>query len=251
MNLLQSIILGITQGITEWLPISSSGHLAILQNLFKLEQDISFDVFLHFATLLVLFIFFWKDIVKVLKAFFRFDFKSEYGKLAIFIIIGSVVTAIIGFSFKELFTSFFSNLIVIGIALLVTGTLLFFSEKRLSSKELNYSDSFLIGLMQGIAIIPGISRSCSTISVGLLKGVDKLKVFRFSFLLAIPAIIGANLFEFKNLVFNVNVLVGFIFAFIFGYISLIFLKRIVLTNKFHYFAWYCWVLGILVLVLSL
>jgi len=249
MSLLQSAILGIVQGVTEWLPVSSSGHLAIIENLFKIKPDISFNVFLHFASLLVLFIFFWKDIIKILKAFVKFDFKSEDGRLAIFIIIGSAITALIGFTFKDLFESFFSNLTIVGIALLVTGTLLFFSEKKEGKKKLNYFDSFLIGLMQGIAIIPGISRSGSTISLGLLRGIDKVKIFRFSFLLAIPAILGATLFEGVNLVFNLDLLIGFVFAFVFGYISLKLLMKLVINKKFHYFAWYCWGLGLLVLFL--
>ena len=251
MNLLQSALLGAVQGVTEWLPVSSSGHLAIIENWFGLNPDISFNVFLHFATLLVIFIVFWKDIVKVLKAFVTFDFKSEYGKLSLFIIIGSIITAAIGFTFKDLFASFFSNLTVVGIALLVTGTLLFFSERKESNRKLNYGDSIWIGLMQGLAIIPGISRSGSTISIGLLRGVDKVKVFKFSFLLVIPAILGATLFEAGNVVFNLELLVGFVFAFVFGYISLKWLMKIVLKGKFHYFAWYCWGLGLLVLIFSL
>ena len=249
MNLLQSDILCIVQGVTEWLPVSSSGHLAIIENWFGLNPNISFNVFLHFATLLVIFIVFWKDIVKVIKAFVKFDFKSEYGKLALFIIIGSIITAIIGFTFRDLFASFFSNLTVVGIALLVTGTLLFFSERKEGNKKLSYWDSIWIGLMQGLAIIPGISRSGATISMGLLRGVDKVKVFKFSFLLVIPAILGATLFEAGNVVFNLELLVGFVFAFVFGYISLKLLMKLVINKKFHYFAWYCWGLGLLVLVL--
>ena len=249
MNLLQSALLGAVQGVTEWLPVSSSGHLAIIENWFGLNPDISFNVFLHFATLLVIFIVFWKDIVKVIKAFVKFDFKSEYGRLSLFIIIGSVITAIIGFTFRDLFASFFSNLTAVGIALLVTGTLLFFSERREGNKKLSYWDSIWIGLMQGLAIIPGISRSGATISMGLLRGVDKVKVFKFSFLLVIPAILGATLFEAGNVVFNLELLIGFVFAFVFGYISLKLLMKLVINKKFHYFAWYCWALGLLVLFL--
>ncbi|MBU3941022.1 MAG: undecaprenyl-diphosphate phosphatase [Nanoarchaeota archaeon] len=251
MTLLQSAILGAIQGITEWLPVSSSGHLAIIENWFGLNPDISFNVFLHFATLLVIFIVFWKDIVKVLKAFCTFDFKSEYGKLSLFIIIGSIITAAIGFTFKDLFASFFSNLTVVGIALLVTGILLFFSERRESNKKLGYWDSIWIGLMQGLAIIPGISRSGATISMGLLRGVDKVKVFKFSFLLVIPAILGATLLESSNVVFNLDLLIGFMFSFVFGYISLKLLMKLVINKKFHYFAWYCWGLGLLTIILSL
>ena len=186
LTLFQAVILGLIQGITEWLPVSSSGHLVIFQHLFGLQIPVFFDVLLHVGTLAVVFVVFWRDILEIIKAILKLDFKSEYGRLFIFILLGSIPTALIGLIFHEILVSFFSNLLVVAIGLIITGTLLFFCERKLGKKELTEKDSLLIGLVQGLAIIPGISRSGSTIGTGLLLGIDRDKVTRFSFLLSIP-----------------------------------------------------------------
>ncbi len=248
MLIIQSIILGIIQGITEWLPVSSSGHLVIFQKLFGLNVPVFFDILLHLGTLLVVFIFFWKDIIQLTKTTLKRDFKSEYGQLSIFILLGSIPTAVIGLIFHEIFVSFFSNILVVGIALIATGALLFFCERHGGKKELTAKDSLLIGLAQGVAIIPGISRSGSTIGVGLLRGIERDKLIRFSFLLSIPAIIGATIFEAKSVVWNdfelLPVLVGVIMSAILGYFSLKFLVGVVKKRSLKWFSWYCWVLGV-------
>jgi len=248
LTLLQVIILGIVQGITEWLPISSSGHLVIFQQLFGLQVPVFFDVLLHLGTLAVIFVFFWKDILKLLKALVRRDFNSEYGRLLIFIVIGSVPTALIGILFHEILVSFFSNLLVVGIALISTGTLLLLCEDRENDKKLTLKDSLLIGLAQGLAIIPGISRSGATIGTGLLRGINREKVTRFSFLLSIPAIIGAGIFESRNVDWSTvewfPVIVGVVVSGIFGYFSLKLLLKFVQERKLRWFSWYCWVIGV-------
>ncbi|MBW3003901.1 undecaprenyl-diphosphate phosphatase [Candidatus Woesearchaeota archaeon] len=253
ISLLQAIILGIVQGITEWLPVSSSGHLVIFQEWMGLSAPLIFDIFLHVGTLIVILLVFWKDIIEILKSLFRLDFKSHYGKLLLFIIIGSIPTALIGYYFNDAFTGFFQNLTVVGIALLVTGCLLFFSERFEKQKGLNAIDSILIGIVQGLAIIPGISRSGSTISVGLLRGVDKKLVAKFSFLLSVPAVIGATILEYDAAAVSVNfmpIIVGTAVSVIVGYLSLRWLLRLIIQKKFHYFSYYCFVVGIVLLVLA-
>lgn len=253
-TILQAIILGIVQGITEWLPISSSGHLVIFQQWMGLSVPLIFDIFLHVGTLIVILLVFFKDIIEILKSLFRFDLKSYHGKLLLFIIIGSVPTGLIGYYFHDVFESFFNNLVAVGIALLVTGGLLLFSERFEKRRGLNAIDSILIGVVQGLAIIPGISRSGSTISVGLLRGVDKKLVAKFSFLLSVPAVIGATILEFDIAAISVNlvpIIVGTAVSVVVGYLSLKLLLRLLIKKKFHYFAYYCFAVGVFLLILNL
>ena len=208
-----------------------------------------FDVMLHVGTLFVVLAVFWRDITKIVKALVRLDFKTDEGKLALFIAVGSVPTALIGFFFHDILESFFYNLLVVGIALLITGFVLFVSGIRKNNGKLNYLDSLLIGVAQGVAIIPGISRSGVTIATGLLRKVKKETAFKYSFLLSIPAIIGATIMESRDLaVGNVDAVamfLGAIISMIVGYISLKFLQKIVMEEKFHLFAYYCWMVGLI------
>jgi len=253
------LILAIVQGITEWLPVSSSGHLAIIQNYLGLRKEedplIFLDIMLHVGTLCVVLVTFRKDIAKIVKAVARLDFKTEEGKLALFILVGNVPTALISFTLYSIFESFFENLLAIGVALLVTGSFLFASKRGKSNKELGYFDSFLTGVAQGIAFIPGISRSGVTIATGLLRGVEKEKVFRYSFLFSIPAVMGAAItsaiMEFRNPsmqdIHVPAIFFGVMTSMILGYISLKLLQRIVMKKKFHLFAYYCWILGAIII----
>lgn len=254
LTILQAVILGLVQGITEWLPVSSSGHLVIVQQFFGLQVPVFFDVLLHLGTLAVICIVFWKDIVGLIKAALRRDFKSEYGRLFVFILLGSIPTALIGIIFHELLVSFFSNLLVVGIALIATGTLLFFCERRGGNEELTHKDSLLIGLAQGLAIIPGISRSGSTIGTGLLRGIDRDKLIRFSFLLSIPAVIGAALFEARNVAWSgidwLPVLVGVVVSAIVGYCSLKLLLKFIKEQRLRWFSYYCWAVGVGLILLT-
>lgn len=254
MSIPQAIILGIIQGITEWLPISSSGHLVIAQEFFNLQNTLFFDILLHIATLVVVFIIFKKDIIETIKAFLKRDFKGEYGKLAIFIIIGSIPTAIIGILFEDILEKMFSNLWGVAIALMATGILLLFTRiKNSNFKDLNKKTSFLIGIVQGIAIIPGISRSGATIGTGILAGVNKEKVARFSFLLSIPAILGAFMFKLSDankIAGNCNwiaIIAGMASAIAVGYLTLKFLLKIIKSNKFYIFGYYCITLSIILM----
>lgn len=255
LTLIQAIILGIIQGITEWLPVSSSGHLVIFQQLFGLELPVFFNVLLHLGTLTVIITVFWEDIIKIVKALIRRDFNSEYGKLLIFIIIGSIPTAFIGLIFHDILVSLFSNLLAVGTTLISTGTLLFFCERRENKKDLTAKNSLLIGLAQGLAIIPGVSRSGATIGTGLLRGIDRDKLTRFSFLLFIPAVIGAGILEARNVIWSdfqwLSAIIGVIVSGIVGYFSLKLLMKFVKEKKLKFFSWYCWALGMLVIVFYL
>jgi undecaprenyl-diphosphatase len=257
MNLIQVLILAIVQGITEWLPISSSGHLVLVQQYFGINVPVLFDVILHIGSLLVVIVAFWKDITKILKAVAQSNFKTEEGKLALFIIVGSIPTAIIGFLFKDLFKSFFSNLSAVGFAFLGTGLILYFSNlPKNKNKPINYLDALFIGAAQGIALIPGISRSGATISTGLLRRVKKEKAYQYSFLLFIPAMIGATIetsaSEWQSLatadIDGISILLGLLVTMIVGYIFLKLLFKIVVKERFQIFAYYCWALGLLIIL---
>ena len=245
VSLIQAIILGIIQGITEWFPISSSGHLALIQNIFNLQVPIVYDILLHLGTALVILIKFRKDILNIILL--------KEKKLLTFIIIGSIATAIIGFTCRDLFKSFFYNLTIIGIAFLITGILLTLTKNKTTNKNLNYKSSFLIGLAQGFALIPGISRSGSTISVGILKNINKNQLIKYSFILSLPAVLGAVIFEINNINITNNltpILVGALISLIVGYISLTLVIKIIKKGNFNKFSYYCFIIGIITLIIS-
>jgi undecaprenyl-diphosphatase len=255
VTLIEILILAVVQGLTEWLPVSSSGHLVIAQKYLGLNLPLIFDVMLHVGTVVVVLVVFRKDVAEILRALVKGDFETEEGKLALFIALGSVPTALIGFAFHDLFESLFNNLLAVGSALLFTGFVLYFSEKRIGNQKMGILDSLLIGLTQAVAIIPGVSRSGVTVATGLLRKIDKATAFKYSFLLSVPAVIGATILESRELIVgNVNIismLLGVIISMIVGYISLKLLQKIVLTEKFHLFAYYCLAVGIAIIFFAI
>ncbi|HLC56136.1 MAG TPA: undecaprenyl-diphosphatase UppP [Candidatus Nanoarchaeia archaeon] len=253
MSLLQAILLGIVQGLTEWIPVSSSAHLVIFQEYFKIKASILFDVLVQVASLFALLFIFRQDIKNIIKSFFNKEDKS-YRKLGFLIIFATIFTVIIALLFRKQFESFFSNLTVVGISLIITGIILFLTKfAKEKYQEISYRQASLIGITQGIAIIPGISRSGSTISIGMLLGINREQAARFSFLLFIPAIIGALILQLTN--FNpvkesISFLaIGFISSLIVSFLTLKWLLRIIKTRKFHYFSIYCIILGVLILII--
>jgi len=259
-TLLETLILAVIQGVTEWLPISSSGHLVVAQDYLGLRLPLFFDVILHMGSLLVVLIVFWSDVIKVLKAVIRLDFRSGEGRLGLYVFLGTVATIVIGFAFRDWFESLFQNLLAVGVAFILTGSyyslLYAFRRGEQRSTRLSPSSAVLIGVAQGIALIPGVSRSGSTIATGLLLKVDKKEAFRFSFLIFIPAVVGAALvtsLDAGNTLFTdidpANVLLGLITTVVVGYVSLKLLLRILLRGRLHLFAFYCWAFG-LILVLT-
>jgi undecaprenyl-diphosphatase len=252
VTLIEVFILAVIQGLTEWLPVSSSGHLVITQKILGLNLPLIFDVMLHVGTLIVVLTVFRKDAAEIIKALVKRDFETEEGKLALFIAVGSVPIAIIGFVFYDFFKSLFDNLLVVGVALLITGCVLFFSERRIGNRKMGILDSLLIGLAQGVAIVPGVSRSGVTVATGLLRKIGKATAFRYSFLLSVPAVIGATVMESRELlVGNIDVVplfLGTIISMIVGYVSLKLLQKIIMSEKFHLFAYYCWTVGIAIIL---
>ena len=251
INVLQAIFLGIVQGITEWLPISSSGHLVIVQTLFNLESPMLFDLVIHIATLVVIFGVFRKDILDIIRAFLKRDYKSKEFKLGIFILIGNIPIVLLGYFLRSYIQAAFSSIFVVSFSLLFTGVLLFFSNWSRISKPLEARSALLTGVFQALAIFPGISRSGATISGAMIQGISKEEAVRFSFLMAIPAFIGAIVLNFNNFtiqMFNTPFIIGFITALGIGFIFLKLLLKIVRNNKLHYFAYYCWALGIFILL---
>jgi undecaprenyl-diphosphatase len=256
MNIFEMIILSLVQGLTEWLPISSSGHIVIAQQFLKLQTPLIVNITLHFGTLISALVFFRDDIRAILIAILKMDFKSAEGKYSIYIIVGNLPIFILGLSAYDTLSSAFTSIFLVSISLLITGVLLYISKYGKKDKQLNALNCLLIGLAQAIALIPGISRSGVTIATGRLLGVNDEKVFKFSFLLAIPAIIGANVFELFNLDYIENIHVTFILTGVVitasvGYLSLKLLYQTLIKGKFHLFSLYCWGLGIILFLINL
>lgn len=266
MTLFQSIILGIFQGISEFLPISSSGHLVILQHFFGIKEgNLFFTEMLHFGTLISIVIVYFNDIINIIVEFFKmlgdgiknkkFKITNDYQKLALLIIIGSIPTAIIGLLFEDFFEKLYSSsLLPIGIAFLVTGFLLWIANKKPNEtkkvKEMTILDSLIVGTFQGIAIIPGISRSGSTIVAGLFRGFDRSLATEFSFLLALPATFGAGLLGIMDVIktgskttVDAPLIIGILLSTIVGILAIKFLIKVLKKNKLHYFSYYLWIIG--------
>ena len=257
-QLIETIVLGIVQGITEWLPISSTGHLKLVEHFFGLEVPILFDVILHIGTLIVVFAFFRRDVGKILSALAHLDFQTEYGKMTPLIIVGVTPTMLIGIVFGRLIEETFQSILPIAIAFIFCGLILYLSRiAKDKAESIGYSTAIIIGIAQGIAIIPGISRSGTTIAVALLLGIRREKAFNFSFLLSIPAILGALSLtvytEFGELATSglgwSEILAGLIVAMFVGYFTLKLLWKTITKGKLHLFALYCWLLSILLMLL--
>ncbi|QTA88492.1 undecaprenyl-diphosphate phosphatase [Desulfonema magnum] len=269
MEPLQAIVLGIIQGLTEFLPISSSGHLVLSQHLFGLkEPELFFDISVHAGTLIAVIIYFWKEIQAIIVSLIRFvglllkrkvflDYIWEDAdvKLALLIIIGSVPTAFIGLLFREVADQLFSSVFIVGAALIVTGLLLWgtrgMQKEGESVASFSVKDALIIGAIQGLAIIPGISRSGSTIAAGLFLRLNRETAARYSFLLSIPAIIGAEILSLKDVTaqqLDMMTLLGTVMAGAVGYCALTLLVYIVKKGQLHIFSPYCWVIGIVALI---
>ena len=241
----QAIVLAVIQGITEWLPISSSGHLAIAQHLFGISPPLFFDISLHLGTLASVVAFFWKDLLGLVHR------KDMLAYLAA----ASVPTAIIGLALKDFFAGFYSQIWLVGIALLLTGAFLFLTRYSKTGKPIGLKTALIIGIAQGLAVAPGISRAGSTIGTGMLLGMDREQAAKFSFMLSIPAIIGATLIEGKGIAVDSveagPMLLGIAVAAVVGYLSIGFLLDIIKKGNFSMFSYYCFGLGIITIILGL
>ena len=272
MSIFEAILLGLVQGLAEFLPISSSGHLALLQYFFGIEGEnvLIFAVMLHVGTLFSVFAVYWKEIKDLfleLMMVFRDIFTgkglrinaNETRKLGFLIIAATIPTAIIGFAFRDLFASMYLSLAAIGTGLLITGTLLWTAEwmnkgqKQLG--EMKFMHAALIGVFQAIAITPGISRSGSTLVGGLFSGLEKNFAVKFAFLISIPSIIGSVVLELPDALQNgfdsaliLPVLIGIVVSAVSGFVAIKTMIRVVSGKRLFIFSAYTWLLGTFVLV---
>lgn len=260
MNEIQAIVLGLVQGLTEYLPVSSSGHLAIGSYLFGIdgEENLTFTILVHIATVLSTLVILWKEVSWIFKGLFQFQMNNET-RYFINILISMIPVGIVGLFFKDAVEKVFgSGLLIVGCMLLLTASLLAFSyfAKPRQKETLSKKDAFIIGLAQAVAVMPGLSRSGSTIATGLLLGNKKEKLAQFSFLMVIPPILGEALLDIlkavkggaEAAVGNLSLtvmLAGFIAAFVSGCLACKWMIRIVKNGKLIYFAIYCALAGAL------
>jgi len=262
MEIINAIILGIIQGITEFLPVSSSGHLEIAKAILgenKVgEESLLMTVVLHFATALSTIIIFRKDILEILKGLFQFKNNDSFW-FSLKIVFSMIPAALLGVFFNDEIEALFGGaLTLVGSMLLVTGLLLFLADKaKASAKKVGVKHAILIGISQAIAILPGISRSGATISTAVLLGIDKEKAARFSFLMVVPLIFGkiakdilSGDIQYETTTF-IPLLVGFIFAFLTGMFACKWMIRLVKSSQLKYFAYYCFAIGGIVIATSL
>ena len=275
MTLLNALILGIIQGVAEFLPISSSGHLSIAQNLLGLgvegADDVFFDVLLHLGTLAAVFAAYWTDIREMVLEFFRMISDVAGGRspqkipparrLIVLIVVGTLPLFLI-LPIKDLVEGLYSNTFFVGGALLVTGLLLYFCDRirkgRKNERTVTMADVLVVGLGQAVATCPGISRSGMTISMGCFRGMERRFAVRFAFLLSIPAVLGANILQIKDVAgagVDVKLLPAYILgvaaAAVSGYLSIRLVRMVADKGRFGAFACYCWAAGAITVVLSL
>lgn len=252
MNCFEALIFGLVQGLTEFLPVSSDGHLEIVKYFFGgIEESFLFTVVVHGATVLSIIAVFWKEILRLLKGIFKFEMNEET-VYSLKIVVSMIPVAIIGFTLRDQVSSLFvANMDITGSFLLVTALFLAFGHfVRKREKPITYGGAFVMGIAQALAVLPGLSRSGSTISTGLMLGNSKNELARFSFLMVIIPIIGANLVEFitsepasvDGVLFPL--IVSFIAAFVSGYIACRWMINIVRRGKLGWFALYCLVVGL-------
>lgn len=260
-NYLQAILLGLIQGLTEFFPVSSSGHLVLAQHLMGLEEpEIFFDLMLHLGTLAAVLLFLRHEIIMMVKSLFlRGEDGAEGRKLLWLVIVASIPTAVIGLCFRSTFMAMFSSIFVVGLALVLTALLLLLTKCRQPGKDIKLKNmswimALVVGTAQGLAITPGLSRSGTTIAVGLLLGLNRELAFKFSFLISIPAIVGASLLESLNLSHAGgampagSIMAGTVVAAISGLVALILVKRLVNSGHIWWFFPYCLILGIIAMV---
>jgi undecaprenyl-diphosphatase len=275
MTYLQAILLGIIQGLTEFLPVSSSGHLALLENFFGIKEDnmLFFTVLLHFGTLIAVFVVFWKDIWELIQELIltikdlaggkglRLD-ERPVRRLGVMIIISCIPTAIIGFAFGDLFENIYHYPAGIACLLIVTGLLLLAAETwgggNRTAKDLNARNSIFIGIVQGLAILPGISRSGSTLFASLLCKLDREFAVKFVFLISIPTILGSLILELPDGLSQGMqgqawgpVIAGVVVAFLSGLFAVKVMLKVVSNRKLKYFSYYLFVLAVCVIIYTL
>lgn len=253
MNVLQAVILGIVQGITEFLPVSSSGHLVLFQKIFRIQEPtMIFDVVLHIGTLIPVFIVFWDKIFALVR--------KPLQKYSYLVIVATIPAVMVALLFNNKIENLFESGKLLSLSFIATGIILLYadssSNENKNDEKITYTDSLLIGFMQAVAIIPGISRSGSTISSSLACGLQKNTAAKFSFILSIPAILGAAVLQIKNIFGGTTtefvhiwpMIFGFIAAMLSGYLSIKFMLKLISESKLKLFSYYVFVLAFFIIV---
>lgn len=276
MTYLTSILMGVLQGVAEFLPISSSGHLSLFGYFFGMENyeetQMFFTVLLHLGTLIAVCVYYWRDVLEMILEFFSmlgslFSKDKRYGKKVVpparrlvLLIIVSILPLFLGLPIKDRVEAAMGTPSFVSLALILTGFILFFSDRiargRKSEKTATVLDALLVGVAQGVGTLPGISRSGITISAGMLRGFDRSFAVRFSFLMSLPAVLGANILTLKDVIKAGSIdismlpvyLVGTVAAAVVGYFAIRLVNILADKGKFGAFAWYCWAAGIISLV---
>lgn len=272
INIIQAIILGMVQGLTEFLPVSSSAHLVLVPEILGIQSSLAFDTLLHLGTLIAVVYYFWNDVVNMIRAFisslkdiiqgkFRSELREDpFKRLSWLVIVGTIPAGLMGVLFKDFFEGLFSSVTAVAVFLLITGFILWGVERmprgNKEVKDITFKNSLLVGIAQGCAIAPGISRSGATIATSLYLGFDREMAARFSFLLSIPAIWGAALIQAKDLSAGFDLstgvfVAGLLSSIIFGYLAIRFLMGYIKQHKLTIFAYYCWIVGVVVLLWTL
>ena len=275
MHFIQAILMGIVQGLSEFLPISSSAHLVFVSNFYKVFADIPmheqsgleifFDIMVHLGTLIAVLIFFRKDIIQIIRSFTLAltskDWKNEDAQMGLFIIIGTIITVLIAYPINEFAKILVYKPELVGAFLIITSIILFASEHmskhvNIQKKQLTFRTSVIIGLAQGLAALPGFSRSGWTIAAGLFCGLDRIKAARYSFLLSIPIILGASMvypvveIDFKEMV-NYNwhaIITGTIVSGLVGYFCIKYFMKFLSKFSMNIFGYYCFIMGVFALI---
>ena len=255
MQILEAVVLGLIQGLTEFLPVSSSGHLTLFQNLFGMQEATqAFTILLHVATLIAVFIYYWKDIWALIC--------NPFQRTTLLLIAGTIPTVIIALLFNDTFNAIFGAGKFIGFNFIFTGIILLYADSRKSGKKkiknMSVFDSLIVGTMQGIAIVPAVSRSGMTISACLSRNMDRDSAARFSFLLSIPAILGGMVLTIKDMVTGevvltealgtVPMIFGFVAAAVSGYFAIRFMVSIIKNGKLKWFSVYVFILGAVLII---
>ena len=285
MSLIQSILMGLIQGLTEFLPVSSSGHLALFKILFKVNTDTGmlFDVLLHVGTLVAIVAVYWRDVYKLIrelimiiidlvynfiawiqefrgnKVTFRRIVRTRYRRFVVLVVIATIPTAIIGYIGRDFVAAAETILFIPGLCLIITAIVLFLSDRIPGGKKgpgnVSYTNAFIVGIVQGIATLPGISRSGSTIAASVFLGFRREFAVKFSFIMSIPAILGALVLELHDATDMAvtgammrNYVIGMIIAAVVGYVAIKLMLAIVKQRKFTYFSIYCLIVGVISLI---
>lgn len=271
MTILQAVVLGIIQGLTEFLPVSSSGHLVLFSQLFNVEEpSLLFEVIVHVGTLLAVLAVFRQEVAALVAAYwklltkptkFRQLMQDQDCRLAVALVLGTIPAVVAALLLKERLEQFFSSSLFVGVMLIVTGLILYLTEKRAvrgrGRKVPGLGDALFIGCGQAVAILPGVSRSGTTMAAGLLRGLDKERAAKFSFLLAIPAILGALVLSLVEVLGRGTTLsagalgAGLVSSAITGYAAITFFLQLVRKGRLVWFSYYTWLVGGLVIVLHL